>query len=83
MSDPGIIFLLEDGRLAGPHVYIARLFKYLPGKNRVLIPKDSKKVQKLFDSNNVNYVETFSFQSYQEPIRIIRYVLFFSLRLFF
>ena len=64
MSDPGIIFLLEDGRLAGPHVYIARLFKYLPGKNRVLIPKDSKKVQKLFDSNNVNYEETFfSFQA--------------------
>ena len=78
MSDPGIIFLLEDGRLAGPHVYIARLFKYLPGKNRVLIPKDSKKVQKLFDSNNVNYVETFFLSRLsREPLRIIRYVFFF------
>tara|TARA_S200000501_G_scaffold378862_2_gene444314 strand:+ start:1784 stop:2914 length:1131 start_codon:yes stop_codon:yes gene_type:complete len=78
MSDPGIIFLLEDGRLAGPHVYIARLFQYLPGKNRVLIPKDSQKVKKLFDSNNVDYEETFFLSRLsREPIRVMRYIIFF------
>ena len=61
MSDSGIIFLLEDGRLAGPHVYIARMLKHLPGKNKVLIPEDSNQVQELFDEYKVDYETTFFF----------------------
>ena len=84
MSEPGIIFLLEDGRLAGPHIYVARLFKYLPGKNKVLIPKDSEKAQKIFDSNSVNYQEIFFLSRLsREPFRIIKYFFFFIPEIFF
>ena len=84
MSEPGIIFLLEDGRLAGPHIYVARLFKYLPGKNKVLIPKDSEKAQKIFDSNSVNYEEIFFLSRLsREPFRIIKYFFFFIPEIFF
>ncbi len=78
MSDSGIIFLLEDGRLAGPHVYIARMLKHLPGKNKVLIPEDSNQVQELFDEYKVDYETTFFLSRLsREPLRILRYFIFF------
>ncbi len=76
----GVIFVLEDTRLAGPHVYVARLCKGLKISSRVLIPrsKHSKTFKGLLKKNGVKVSETFFLSRLsREPLQIIYYLLMF------
>lgn len=76
----GIIFILEDARFAGPHVYVARLCKGLKVNSRVLLPRtnSSKKFKDLLKKYGIKFTETiFLSKLSRQPLQLIYYLLMF------
>ena len=54
---PGVIFVLEDGRLAGPQIYVTRLCKTLDIDCKVFFPKSvsSDEFKNLLEKLGINF----------------------------
>ena len=78
-NDPGIIFVLEDGRLAGPQIYVTRLCKALDINCRVFFPKSRSSIEfgYLLEKSGINYSKVYMNRLSREPLRLIFYFLSF------
>jgi len=83
-KESSVLFILEDGRLAGPHVYVARLCSRLKIKNRVLLPNSADDFVKLLTELDIDFKQTFFLSGLsKDPIKLIRYLVFFVPELIF
>tara|TARA_B100001741_G_C16554025_1_gene601278 strand:- start:2401 stop:3528 length:1128 start_codon:yes stop_codon:yes gene_type:complete len=54
-----VLFILEEGRLAGPQIYLFRLMKKLQIDSRVIFPHSGKEFKHLLDSYNLSNSQIF------------------------
>ena len=76
-----ISFILEDGRLAGPHTYLAELIFHLQGsiEYQLILPNETTdETARLFKSRNIKVVHTHLNRLSKDKSQLLRYLLFFG-----
>ena len=74
LSQNSLIFILEDGRLAGPQIYLFRLVKKLQIESRIIFPLSGKDYKDLLDSSDLRNSQVFLCSP---SLRLFRFSIYF------
>ena len=77
ISKNSILFILEDGRIAGPQIYLLRLAKRLQLPNKIIYPFSGKKYKELLDRQKLRNSKIFISKPGFTPLKILFYILTF------